>query len=73
MSIPRRVQIDRFSPAETAIYNAVKAVEDGPADPRLTHAVILLQKAREWVADFVDGIDTERYYPHTDVPRPKVP
>lgn len=71
--IPRRVQIDQFSPAETAIFNAVKAVEDGPPDTRLTQAVILLQRAREWVADFVDGIETERYSPYSDVPRPKAP
>lgn len=71
--IPRRVRIDHFSPAETAIYNAVKVIEDGPADTRLTQAVILLQRAREWVADFVDGIETERYAPYSDVPRPKAP
>lgn len=71
--IPRRARIDKFAPAEKAIYDAVQAIEAMPADQRLTDAVLLLQKARDWVADFVDGIDTRRYYPFSDVPRPKAP
>lgn len=71
--IPRRICIDKFTPAEKAIYDAVHVVETMAADPRLTEAVILLQKARDWVADFADGIDTTRYFPYTDVIRPKAP
>jgi hypothetical protein len=71
--IPRRARIDKFVPAEKAIYDAVAAVEALPPDPRLTDAVILLQRARDVVADFVDGIDTKRYSPFSDVPRPKLP
>lgn len=51
---PRRNRIDHYVPAETAIRNAVLAVEVMPADVRLTEAVILLGQAQEKVADFVD-------------------
>lgn len=54
--IPRRSFIDRSTPAESAIRAAMQAVEAAGADVRLTHAVILLDEAREHVADFVDGV-----------------
>ena len=57
MDYPRRIQLDKFCIAERAIYDATQAVEAMPADVRLTEAVILLAKAREKVADFIDGID----------------
>lgn len=50
----RRAQMHSWVPAEKAIYDAAQAVEAMPADVRLTDAVILLSKARELVADFVD-------------------
>ena len=59
--IPRRIRIDQFSPAERAIYDAVKEVPSLPADVRLTDAVVLLQAARESVADFFDGVPQRRY------------
>lgn len=43
--------------AELAIREAMLAVEDMPPDVRLTEAGVLLEKARNKVADFVDGID----------------
>jgi hypothetical protein len=49
--------VDKFVPAEKANYDAVQAVEGMPADPRLTDAVVLLQKARDSVADYVDGVE----------------
>lgn len=52
--IPRRARIDKFTPAEKAIYDAVQIVEEMGADVLLTDAVILLQQARDKVADFVD-------------------
>ena len=52
--IPRRICIDRLTPAETAIRNAVLAVEEAGAHPLLTDAVVLLEQAREKVADYVD-------------------
>ena len=57
---PRRCRIDRISPAEHAIYAAIEAVEHVGADVRLTDAVVLLQAARESVADFIDGIESRR-------------
>jgi hypothetical protein len=56
MNIPRRIQLEKFTPAEKAIYDAVQAVESLPPDIRLTRAVNLLQEARDRVADYVDGV-----------------
>lgn len=53
--IPRRIRLDLMTPAELAIHNAMAAVENLPADPLLTEAVILLGQARDKVADFVDS------------------
>ena len=53
--VPRRNRLDLFVPAEKAIFDAMQEVEKMDADVRLTHAVILLQKAQEKVADFVDN------------------
>lgn len=56
METPRRCRIDLFTPAEKAIQDAVIAVEEAGCDPRLTDAVVLLQEARNKVADFVDNV-----------------
>lgn len=53
--LPRRVYLDKLTPAERAIYDATLEVEKLPADKRLTDAVVLLGQARDKVADFVDG------------------
>lgn len=55
MDIPRRIQLEKMTPAEVAILAAVLEVEKMGADTRLTRAVTLLQQAREKVADYVDG------------------
>jgi hypothetical protein len=60
--IPRRIQIDQFTPQEQAIRNAMMAVEAMDASPHLTEAVVLLQRAQEKVADFIDG------HPVTQIP-----
>lgn len=52
---PRRIRIDLQTPAEGAIRAAMDAVEALPPDVRLTDAVVLLGKALDRVADFVDG------------------
>lgn len=52
--IPRRIRLDKFTPAERAIWDAIQAVEVVGADPLLTEAVILLGKAKDKVADYVD-------------------
>ena len=54
--IPRRIRMDLMTPAELAIMKAIDAVEVAGCDTRLTDAVILLGKARDRVADFVDGV-----------------
>lgn len=58
--IPRRNRLDQNTPAELAIRAAVDAVEALPADVRLTGAVVLLQQARELVADYVDGVERRK-------------
>ncbi len=59
--IPRRSRIDKYVPAETAISNAIEAVEEMPPDTRLTEAVILLGQAQDKVADFVDGVPVKTF------------
>lgn len=53
--MPRRNKLYQFTPAEKAIWNAAQEVEKAGVHPYLTNAVNLLAKAREWVADYVDG------------------
>lgn len=49
--------MEQWTPAEKAIYDALQEVERMPADTRLTMAVVKLQEAHKFVADFVDGKD----------------
>ena len=56
---PRRQRLDKCTPAELAIYNAVDKVEKFGADVKLTEAVTKLDEARSLVADFVDGINKD--------------
>lgn len=58
--IPRISRMDKWTPAEIAIWNATQEVERAGADVRLTDAVILLAAARDAVADYVDGIYRRR-------------
>lgn len=58
MDIPRRADMQRWCEAEAAIRLAVLAVEAMPADVRLTNAVVLLGRAKDCVADYVDGVET---------------
>jgi hypothetical protein len=51
---PRRSCIYLLTPAEKAVWDAVQAVEKAGADVRLTEAVVLLQQAREKLADYFD-------------------
>lgn len=60
--LPRRARLDQMTPAEKAIIDAVLAVEALPADARLTEAVVLLQAARDTVADYVEGVRNTRRY-----------
>lgn len=56
-SIPRRICLDKLTHAERAIHDAMRAVEEAGADVRLTSAIVLLQRAKDKVADFVDGVE----------------
>ncbi len=56
-NFPRRNRVDLNTPAELAIRDAILAVEKVGASVGLTEAVILLGKAKDLVADFVDGIE----------------
>jgi hypothetical protein len=51
---PRRSCIYLLTPAEKAVWDAAQAVEKLGADVRLTDAVVLLQQAREKLADYFD-------------------
>lgn len=53
--IPRRCDITLDTPAESAIRAAIAAVEAAVAHPRMTDAVVLLQKAKDAVADAVES------------------
>jgi hypothetical protein len=48
--------VEHWTPAELAIVEAMRAVEDAGASPALTDAINLLQRARDRVADHVEGI-----------------
>lgn len=51
---PRRACIYLLAPAEKSVWDAVQTVEKLGADVRLTEAVVLLQQAREKLADYFD-------------------
>ena len=48
-----RNRMDLWKPSELAIYNAIQEIEKMDADVRLTNAQILLQQAKDLVADFI--------------------
>lgn len=52
--IPRRAIVSQHTFTEKTIQDAIRAVELLPADTRLTSAVMHLQKAFNFVADFED-------------------
>ena len=53
--VPRRNRVSEMTAAELAIRIAIEVVEAAGCDVRLTDAVVLLGRAQERVADFVDG------------------
>ena len=63
-TLPRRVQVDRMTPAELAIREAIQEVENIGVDILLTDAVNLLAAAKDSVADYVDGIANKRRQVH---------
>lgn len=57
--IPRRIQVEKMTPAELAIRNAVLEVEKMGADVRLTNIVNILLNAQTLTADYVDSNPTQ--------------
>jgi hypothetical protein len=53
----RAALMEKMCPAELAILEAMRLIEEMGADTRLTEAQILLGKARDKVADFIDGVE----------------
>lgn len=51
---PRRCRLDLLTPAEIAIWQAARMVEESGAHPLLTEAATLLQQAKEKLADYVE-------------------
>lgn len=72
-AVPRRVDMTRWTEAERKIDHALQEVERMGADVRLTNAVIALEDARSWVADFVDGVAVEHHYPRRATPSEATP
>lgn len=54
MKIPRRAKLWLNVPAELAIDAAIRRIEDMGADTRLTEAQMLLGKAKDLVAEYID-------------------
>lgn len=52
--IPRRNRIDLLTPVEDELRKALLAVESAGAHPLLTEASVLIQEARDKVADFIE-------------------
>ncbi|HEY9751217.1 MAG TPA: hypothetical protein V6C63_21210 [Allocoleopsis sp.] len=52
--IPCRCQMNLWTPAKTAIWQAIQAVESVGAHPFLTEAVILLGQAKDKVSDYIE-------------------
>lgn len=59
MEFPRRSRLDLMVPAEKAIHDAMQEVEKAGADTRLTNAVVKLAEAKDWVADYIDGVQRD--------------
>lgn len=58
---PRRGRLDHMTIAELGIYTVIGTIEELGADILLTEAIVLLQQAREKVADYIDlTIDTQK-------------
>jgi len=48
-----RNRLDLYMPAEMAMHNAIQEIETMGADVRLTNAQILIQQAKDLVAEFI--------------------
>lgn len=59
MEIPRRNFLDKLTPAELAVHEAILKVEGIGSSPVLTSVVIDLLNAKQRLSDFVDGKSQE--------------
>jgi hypothetical protein len=50
----RQARIDLSTPIEQKLREALRAIEEGPADVRMTKASMLVSEALEQVGDYVD-------------------
>jgi UTP-glucose-1-phosphate uridylyltransferase len=60
MKSPRRNRMDKWYPAERAIWDAMQEIERMAADVRLTDAINKLKEAKELVGDFIDDIRKDK-------------
>lgn len=56
---PRRATLEKMTPAELAIYNAIQEVDKVGADVKLTQAIQKLSEAKDFVSDYVDEYTNE--------------
>jgi len=66
----RRMHVELLTAAEVAIRDALLAVEELPADTRLTDAVVLLGKAQGKVAEYIDERLAAAFAPQPASPPP---
>lgn len=60
--LQRRCYVERMTPGELAIRNAIQEVEARyTADPRLTDIIVLLRQAQTTLADYVDNLPRQKY------------
>ena len=63
---PRRIFLNKNTPAEIAIFHAMQEVERAGAHEKLTEAVTLLAKAKDAVGDYVDLMEEKNEKPTQD-------
>ncbi len=52
--IPRRIMLEKMTPEEIAIRAIMLQIENLGAHPLLTDVIVLLDQAREKLADWID-------------------
>lgn len=58
--LPRRCKLPQLTLEELLIYQTIQSVERLGADPVLTEVVVLLNQAKEKLADWVDKKETNK-------------
>lgn len=60
MNVPRRNYLDKSSPAEMAIQNAIEEVEKCGDNPHLTSIVLGLFDMKNKMSDYIDGVQSNQ-------------